>query len=129
MNDIGKKIRTLREERGMTQEELAKKVGYKSRVSINKIELQRDIPIKKLVPIANALGVSPEYLMGWEETKPYITTVPKYDSAIMLLINSTKEIIHDKEKMSRVFAYIEAINPKMDNSVREELRKYSSDDN
>lgn len=67
MKDIGKKIRELREEQGMTQEELAHKVGYKSRVSINKIELQRDLPIKKVVPIANALGISPNVLMGWED--------------------------------------------------------------
>jgi len=67
MSDIGSKIRQLREEKGMTQEELALKVGYKSRVSINKIELQRDIPIKKLEPIATALGVTPAFLMGWDE--------------------------------------------------------------
>jgi len=67
MNDIGRKIRQLREERQMTQDELAKAVGYKSRASINKIELQRDIPLKKLVPIANALGVSPYEIMGWDE--------------------------------------------------------------
>lgn len=66
MGDIGKRIRELREAQGMTQEELAKKCGYKSRSSINKMELQRDAPIKKLIPIAQALGITPSYLMGWE---------------------------------------------------------------
>lgn len=67
MGDIGKKIRELREAQGMTQEELAHKVGYKSRVSINKIELQRDIPLKKASAIATALGITPAELVGWDE--------------------------------------------------------------
>ena len=67
--NIGMKIRELRLEKGMTQEELAHKVGYKSRVSINKIELQRDVPIKKVALIAEALGVEPSYIMGWEDSK------------------------------------------------------------
>lgn len=54
MHNIGLLIKQKREELGLTQDELAKKVGYKSRASINKIELQRDIPIKKLKPIVNA---------------------------------------------------------------------------
>lgn len=39
---IGERIRNRRIELNMTQEELAKKAGYKSRSSINKIELSRD---------------------------------------------------------------------------------------
>lgn len=70
MKDIGKKIRQLRIEKGMTQDELAKKCGYASRVSINKIELTRDIPIKKVVLIAKALDVTPQSLMGWEDKEP-----------------------------------------------------------
>lgn len=69
MEDIGKKIRKLREERGWSQQELANKVGYKSRASINKLETERDIPIKKLVPIAEAFGIAPSVFMGWEEEK------------------------------------------------------------
>ena len=36
--EIGDRIRKKREELGMSQEELAKKIGYRSRSSINKIE-------------------------------------------------------------------------------------------
>jgi transcriptional regulator with XRE-family HTH domain len=51
----------------MTQEELAKRAGYTSRSSINKIELGlTDIPQKKLALIAQALCVSPSYLLGLE---------------------------------------------------------------
>lgn len=66
--EIGERIKARREELGMSQDELARKVGYKWRSSINKIELggQR-LPQKKIVEIARALRVTPSYLMGWED--------------------------------------------------------------
>ena len=39
---IGQRVKIRREELGMSQEELAKKIGYKSKSSINKIELVTD---------------------------------------------------------------------------------------
>lgn len=66
--DIGKRIRKRREELGMSQEELARAIGYKSRSSINKMEVDgRGLPQTKIVALARALGVTPAYLMGWEE--------------------------------------------------------------
>jgi len=72
LSDIGKKIKQLRIEKGMTQEELARRVGYKTKSSINKIESSRDFPIKKIIPFADALGVSPSELMGWDEEPEHI---------------------------------------------------------
>lgn len=66
---IGERIKNKREELGMSQDELAKRCGYKSRSSINKIELKRDLPLNKVSLIADALGVSPSYLMGWEDVE------------------------------------------------------------
>ena len=65
---IGERIRERRIELGMTQEELAKKAGYKSRSSINKIELSRDLPLKKIAQVAQALSISPSELAGWDNT-------------------------------------------------------------
>lgn len=66
--EIGDRIKLRREELGMSQEELAKKVGYKSRSSINKIEIDgRGLPQKKIVVFAKALQTTPAFLMGWEE--------------------------------------------------------------
>ena len=66
--DIGERIKRRREELGMTQDELARAAGYKSRSSINKIEIDgRGIPQPKIEALAKALKVTPAYLMGWEE--------------------------------------------------------------
>ena len=64
---IGERIKNRREELGMTQDELARKCGYKSRSSINKIELSRDLPLKKVSLMADVLQTTPGYLMGWED--------------------------------------------------------------
>lgn len=72
--EIYKIIKSRREQIGMTQEELAKKLGYKSRSSINKIEIgENDIPQSKIALFAKALDTTPAYLMGWDEAKPTTT--------------------------------------------------------
>lgn len=68
---VGARIAARRKELNMTQEELAKKLGYKSKSSINKIELQwANVPLSKLERIAAALDCDPGYLMGWEDDEP-----------------------------------------------------------
>lgn len=67
------RIRLIRISKNMSQDELAKKLGYKSRASINKIELGKcDIAQSKIVSFAKALDTTPAYLMGWtdEEITP-----------------------------------------------------------
>ena len=65
---IGERIKFRREELGMSQEELALKLGYKSRSSINKIELNHyDLKQNKIKDIADALETTPSYVMGWDE--------------------------------------------------------------
>lgn len=63
--NIGERIRNRREELGLTQEELAKKLGYKSRSSVNKVETSRELSNKKVRLYADALDTTPAYLMGW----------------------------------------------------------------
>lgn len=65
---IGERIRQRRDELGISQEELAIKLGYKSRSSINKIELgQQNLTQSKIAAIAKALETTPSYIMGWED--------------------------------------------------------------
>ena len=78
MPTIGSRIRSRREELGLSQEELGNKLGYKSRSSINKIELdQRNLTQSKIKAIADALNTTPAYIMGWEsEDQPPIPNSP-----------------------------------------------------
>lgn len=66
--DMGHKIQMLRLKKGLTLEQLGNKVGV-GKSTVRKWEngmianMRRD----KIAKIADALGVSPAYLMGWEE--------------------------------------------------------------
>ena len=80
------RIRTRREQLNMSQEELAKRLGYKSRSTIAKIESgENDITQSKIVAFAKALGVKPGYLMGWEdvpEPSPSLSLTPSEETHI-----------------------------------------------
>ena len=68
MSNIGENIRKRREALGMSQDELAEKMGYKSRSTIAKIEKGvNDVTQNNIVKFANVLRTTPAYLMGWEE--------------------------------------------------------------
>lgn len=67
---MGDRVKAARQKKGYTQEELAQKLGYKSRSSVNKIEKERDIPRSMIVKIAKILDVTPAYLMGWDKQNP-----------------------------------------------------------
>lgn len=69
---IGDRIKNRREELGLSQDELAEKMGYKSRSTIAKIEKGvNDVSQKTIVKFAEALSTSVADLMGWieEDTK------------------------------------------------------------
>lgn len=64
---VGERIKEKRIALNMSQDELAKKVGYKSRSSIQKIEVARDLPLRKVELMASALDTTPAHLMGWDD--------------------------------------------------------------
>lgn len=69
MSIIGTRIKERREDLGLTQEQLAQKLGYKSKTTINKIEKGiNDITQSKVMAFADVLNTTPAYLMGWNES-------------------------------------------------------------
>lgn len=69
MISLYENIKIKRIELGMSQEDLAKKVGYKDRTSIAKIESGKvDLAQSKIAIFAEALNTTASELMGWEET-------------------------------------------------------------
>ena len=66
---IGNIIKKRRVQLCLSQTELANKLGFKSKASISRIELGvQSLPQNKILEMAKALDVSPEYLMGWRNT-------------------------------------------------------------
>lgn len=71
---VGERIKFRRKQLGITADTLAEKVGV-SRSTVfrwEKGDIEK-VPGDTLVPIANALSVTPAYLMGWEEPSPALS--------------------------------------------------------
>jgi transcriptional regulator with XRE-family HTH domain len=94
MSTVSDNILAMRKRLGLTQEELATKMGYKSKSTINKIELGiNDIPQSKIVKFAEVLGTTPAYLMGWEEDEPIeqITQLTEGEKQLLELFRKVPE--------------------------------------
>ena len=116
---VGERIKEKRIELNLSQDELAKKVGYKSRSSIQKIETARHLPLNKVELMASALDCSPSYLMGWEdENGVYIdtTSIPHND------LNE-----EETEKAVDLFRLYENASPEVRSAVDLLLKSAQSD--
>lgn len=93
---IGSRIRELRESVGMSQEELAIKIGYKDRSTIAKIELDaRNLTQSKIKSIADVLHVTPAYIMGWDQS------IQNEDDVCMKLSEEERELIQQYRSMDQ----------------------------
>ena len=76
MNIVTEKIKNLFWESGMSQSELAQKVGYKDRSSIAKIMNDEcDVPRSKYAAFSKAFGVTVSHLLGNDESKNNVILV------------------------------------------------------
>ena len=85
---IYQRIKDLRESKGMSQQELAEKVGFKTASAVNKIELGlRDINQSKIKAFAEALGTTSCYLLdGKELSKDFVSSFVLTEREKMLII-------------------------------------------
>lgn len=115
-------IKKRREELKLSQDELATKLGYKSRSSINKIELGlSDIPFSKIPLFAKALEIEPEVLMGWEEkpeeekdifsqlTAEELVKLEKFKNMSTVMFMNEGNDISDEDKETLATAYAEVL--------------------
>lgn len=98
---VGERVKLLRERKGMTQAELAEKLGYKTKSSVTHIECGRDIPRSLVVRLAEILETTPAYLMGWEnENAP-----DDVRSVIIAKVNQLSD-----SQLDRLLGYLEALS-------------------
>lgn len=91
-------IKARRIELGMTQEELAKKMGYSSRSAINRIESgQRDISQAKIEAFAAALKTDGATLMGYTNHSEPIIDKYSYE-------------LHNSPKLKRLYEIIRTLD-------------------
>lgn len=81
MQEIMKRMKARREELAMSYQALSEKVGV-SKSTLQRYETGyiRNMPVDKLEEIAEALQVSPSYLMGWNDQEQPQTLAAHFDS-------------------------------------------------
>lgn len=99
---------------GLSQEELANKIGYKDRSTIAKIEAGiNDITQSKVVAFANALETTPAWLMGWKDD-PERPSRDEIAEKIARVISSeyfkTKKLSADEKYENRVKGLLKYFN-------------------
>lgn len=104
----GERIREKRIESGMSMDELAERMGYRSRTSIYKIKHNiTDLPLSKVAEFAKILNTTSAYLMGWKDEEPK----PKYDPLEVKLIDPREKKLHEnytvltEENRNTLFSY------------------------
>ena len=100
--ELYKRIKQRREELGISQEELAKMLGYKSRSTIAKIEKgENDITQSKIASFAEALKTTPSYLMGWDQEDKSKSEVYENKRAIPVLDDPDIRILARNSQLTK----------------------------
>lgn len=124
--DIYSRIKFLRKQNNMTQEELAEKTGYKTRSAINKIEKGlRDINQSQIKAFADALGVTPVYLMGWEDEIENKETENYYLNPETMKM---AQEIYENPDLRILFAASRNLSPEDINMVTNMIKRFKKDD-
>lgn len=120
--NIGDRVKQLRMQKGLTQEELAQKLGYKSKSSVAHIENGRDIPRSMIVTLSEILSTTPQYLMGWEDEPDNIKSTPiKHDrSAVIERINALPDEQFEKFA-ERVEGYLDGLEDQLSHILPKEI--------
>ena len=108
---IGERIKNRRIQLGLTQTELAHKMGITSKTTICKAETTGFNPtMDRVREFADALNVSPAYLMGWTSDAEESKSIPKKEyylndetaeMAQELLDNKDMKLLFDAAKDSK----------------------------
>ena len=99
----GERIRQLRIENHLTQEELGAKVGVQ-KAAIYKYENGLIVNLKRstIEKLALVLDTTPTYLMGMEDDEPQQTTLTSAQTSLLAVFNELNE-----EGQSKVIGYAE----------------------
>ena len=97
--EFGKRVKMRREEIGMSQDELAHKLGYAGKSFISKVESGiNEIPQSKVPLLAEVLKTSVPYLMGWNRDMQDRTGLTEEERQIVAYYRSLnrtgKEIVY-----------------------------------
>ena len=97
---VGQRIRERRKELGLSQEELGRRLGYKSRAAVSSVEKDKEeLTLERVRKYADALHCSPGYLAGWVDRaddraikmyENYLDAAPEVRTAVESLLKVSR---------------------------------------
>lgn len=111
---IGERIKARRMELKLSQREMAARLGYNDHTTLTRIEAGKiDLPQSRIVKIAEVLGVTPGYIMGWEQEPEDMGALAAMVLKDPGLLNLAKNyIILDESDRATVAALVESLAAK-----------------
>ena len=127
---IGDRIREKRMERRWSQRDLAAKMNYSNHSTIGKIESGKvDIPQSRIVQFAEVLGVTPAYLMGWEQEPEDLADVAAnvlLDADLLKMVEQYLRLSESDQYAARLMiASLAEKQKKTDEGVSQEIETVS----
>jgi transcriptional regulator with XRE-family HTH domain len=93
MNITGDRLRKLRKEKSMSQEEVANSIGI-SRTAYNKYESGVIKPVRKLTELSRLFGVTTDFILGQDESEaPVAPGKDEFYQKYMALSSMGKNIV------------------------------------
>lgn len=106
------RMKETRERKGITLKEIAERVGCKE-ATIQRYESGngiKSVPYDKIISISEVLGVTPQYLMGWEKPKPSDAEFFADIIGDRNLVNYLKKLQNmSSEDRAKVYSYIDFV--------------------
>lgn len=125
MEQLGGRIRKLRESRNMTQTELSEILGMKTYTTVSKWEKNENFPKgKDLKKLAEIFNVTSDYLLGLSDTKLGKITTQNEHPEILTIYNQLEE-----PKQEKVLDYATVLLNEQNNmKTLTVLEKYKNDE-
>lgn len=89
----------LKDDKGLSLSELARRVGMAKSGLSRYFNKTREFPLNRVNEFANALGVSPEYILGFDESSETSTIIEKTVNVMEKLSKSNQRDVYDYAEM------------------------------
>ena len=112
---IGERIKQRRIELGLSQDELAKKMGYMTRNAIYQFEQKDNMKLSLVEKFAKVLETTPSYLMGWSDIIGIdpVSGYPIYAEEELLDVSDRSDFLnsftHEEENLLRKIKELEKL--------------------
>lgn len=110
---VGQRICSERTKKGWSQEELARRMGYKTRNAIYQYEKAENMKLSLIQKFADVLGCTTSYLAGWDEEE----SAEERLRAAYIEQSKNSELLNNAKAYEELLMYFAQLSPEKQDSV------------